>query len=45
MPIAKLAHETIRVTIFALIGFAILRYVATRFNVPGLKAALGAAGA
>lgn len=45
MPIAKLAHETIRVTIFALIGFALLRYVAMRFNVPGLKAALGAAGA
>lgn len=45
MPIARLAHETIRVTVFALIGFALLRYAAARFNVPGLKAALGAAGA
>ncbi len=45
MPIAKLVHETLRVTIFALIGFALLRYVAFRWNVPGLKSALGAAGA
>lgn len=45
MPIARLAHETVRVTVFALIGFALLRWVAAKWNVPGLKSALGAAGA
>lgn len=45
MPLARLAHETVRVTLFALIGFALLRYVASKFQVPGLQAALGAAGA
>ncbi len=45
MPIARLAHETVKITIFALIGFALLRWIATKANIPGLKAALGAAGA
>lgn len=45
MPLARWAHETIRVTVFALIGFALLRYVSAKFNVPGLQDALGAAGA
>lgn len=44
MPIAKLAQETLRVTLLALVGFAVLRYLAEKFNVPGLRAALGAAG-
>ena len=45
MPLARLIHETFRVTLFALVGFAILRIVAERANIPGLRAALGAAGA
>jgi hypothetical protein len=44
MPLAKLASDVFRVTLLALVGFAILRWAATRWNVPGLKAALGAAG-
>lgn len=44
MPIAKLAQETLRVTLLALVGFAVLRWLSERFNVPGLRAALGAAG-
>ena len=44
MPIARLGHEVLRVTLLALIGFALLRYVAERWNVPGLRSALGAAG-
>lgn len=45
MPLAKLAHDVFRVTILALIGFALLRWVAGRANIPGLRSALGAAGA
>lgn len=41
MPIARFVHETVRVTIFALIGFALLRYLAAKTNVPALKSALG----
>lgn len=44
MPIARLAQETLRVTLLALIGFALLRFAAERFNIPGLRSALGAAG-
>jgi small-conductance mechanosensitive channel len=44
MPIARLGHEVLRVTLLALIGFALLRVLAERFNVPGLRAALGAGG-
>jgi hypothetical protein len=44
VPIARLGHEVIRVTLLALIGFAILRFAAVRFRVPGLAAALGAGG-
>ncbi len=44
MPIARLAQETLKVTLLALVGFALLRYVSERFNVPGLRAALGASG-
>ena len=44
MPIARLGHEVLRTTLLALIGFALLRYLAVRFNIPGLNAALGASG-
>lgn len=44
MPIARLGHEVLRVTLLALVGFAILRFVAERWNVPGLRSALGASG-
>jgi hypothetical protein len=44
MPISRLAQETLRVGLLALIFFAIARWVAERFNVPGLRAALGASG-
>ena len=44
MPIAKLAQETLRVGLLALVFFAVMRWLAERFNVPGLRAALGAAG-
>jgi hypothetical protein len=45
MPIARLAHETVHITLFALIGFALLRWAAKRWQITGLQAALGAAGA
>lgn len=44
VPIARLGNEVLRVTLLALIGFAILRFLAVRFRVPGLAAALGAGG-
>lgn len=44
MPIARLAHETIRITVFALIGFALLNWFAQRANIPALKAVLGRGG-
>lgn len=44
MPLARLGHDVIRVTVLALIGFALLRFVAARFRIPGLAAALGAGG-
>lgn len=44
MPIARLGEEVLRVTLLALIGFAILRWLADRFNIPGLRAALGSGG-
>jgi uncharacterized protein (UPF0261 family) len=44
MPVARLGHEVLKTTALALIGFALLRFLAEKFNVPGLKAALGAAG-
>jgi hypothetical protein len=44
VPIARLGHEVLRVTLLALIGFALLRFVAVRFRIPGLAAALGAGG-
>jgi len=44
MPIARLATETARVTVLALVGFAILRWLAEKWSIPGLRAALGAAG-
>jgi hypothetical protein len=44
MPIARLGHEVFRVTLLALVGFALLRWVAERFGIPGLRSALGAAG-
>jgi hypothetical protein len=44
MPISRLAQETVRVGLLALIFFAIARWLAERFNIPGLRAALGASG-
>ncbi len=44
MPIARLGHEVLRVTLLALVGFALLRIVAERWNIPGLRAALGSGG-
>lgn len=44
MPLARLGHEVFRVTLLALIGFAILRWIAVRARIPGLAAALGAGG-
>lgn len=44
MPLARLGHEVFKVTLLALIGFAILRFAAARFRIPGLAAALGAGG-
>lgn len=44
MPLARLGHDVFRVTILALIGFALLRFAAERFRIPGLAAALGAGG-
>jgi hypothetical protein len=44
MPLARLGHEVFRVTLLALIGFAILRFVAARYRIPGLAAALGSGG-
>ena len=45
MPLARLSKEIAATTIFALIGFALLRWASDRWNIKGLKAALGAAGA
>lgn len=44
MPLARLGHDVFRVTLLALVGFALLRWAAARFRVPGLAAALGAGG-
>lgn len=44
MPLARLGHDVFRVTILALIGFALLRFVAGKWKIPGLAAALGAGG-
>lgn len=44
MPLARLGHEVFRVTLLALVGFAVLRWAAERFNIPGLRAALAAGG-
>jgi hypothetical protein len=44
VPLSRLAQETVRVTVLALVGFALLRLLAERFNIPGLRAALGAGG-
>ncbi|HEY2936752.1 MAG TPA: hypothetical protein VGJ25_09130 [Gaiellaceae bacterium] len=44
MPLARLGHDIFRVTLLALVGFALLRWAAARFRVPGLAAALGAGG-
>lgn len=44
MPLARLGHDVFRVTILALIGFALLRFAAAKFRIPGLAAALGAGG-
>ena len=44
MPLAKLAQETIRIGLLALIFFALARWAAERWDIPGLKAALGASG-
>lgn len=44
MPLARLAQETVRVTLLALVGFAILRWIAGRFQIPGLQDALGHGG-
>jgi hypothetical protein len=44
VPIARLGHEVFRVTLLALVGFAVLRWLAERFSIPGLRAALGASG-
>lgn len=44
MPISRLAQETLKVGLLALIFFAIARAVAERFNIPGLRAALGQGG-
>lgn len=43
MPLAKYAHDTIRVGLMALVFFALLRIAAQRWGgeVPGLKAAVG----
>lgn len=44
VPIARLAQEVARTTVLALVGFALLRLLAVRFNIPGLRDALGAGG-
>jgi hypothetical protein len=44
VPLARLGHDIFRVTLLALVGFALLRWAAARFRVPGLAAALGAGG-
>lgn len=44
MPLARWANETVRITVFALVGFALLNWAAKRWNVPGLNAALGQGG-
>lgn len=44
MPLAALATEIFRTTLLALVGFAILRYAATKWNIPGLRDALGHGG-
>ena len=44
MPLARLSHDVFKVTVLALIGFALLRFVAAKWKVPGLAAALGAGG-
>lgn len=44
VPLAKLAHDVLRVTVLALIGFALLNWAADKANIPGLKAALGRGG-
>jgi hypothetical protein len=44
MQLARLGHDVFRVTLLALIGFALLRFGATKWNIPGLAAALGSAG-
>lgn len=44
MPIARWANETVRITAFALVGFALLNWAAKRFEIPGLNAALGQGG-
>lgn len=44
MPITRLGAEVLRITLLALVGFALLRFAAARFRIPGLAAALGAGG-
>lgn len=44
VPLARLGHDVFKVTLLALIGFAVLRFVAAKWRIPGLAAALGAGG-
>jgi hypothetical protein len=44
VPLARLGHQVLYVTALALVGFAILRWGAEKFNIPALRAILGYGG-
>jgi len=44
VPLARLTREMLYVGVLALVFFALVRWVAERWNVPALRAVLGASG-
>ena len=44
MPLARLTKEMLYVGVLALVFFALMRWAADRFNIPALRAVLGASG-
>jgi hypothetical protein len=44
MPLARLSREMLYVGVLALVFFALMRWVSERFNIPALRALLGASG-
>jgi len=44
MPLARLTREMVYVGVLALVFFALMRFAADKWNIPALRAVLGASG-